>query len=57
MIEPPVASAMRLLDKGDWDGLAELFAANGISSEALDNLRKLSELDGGSETLDSLERY
>ena len=51
--EPPVASAMRLLDKGDWDGLAELFAANGISSEALDNLRKLSELDGGSETLDS----
>ena len=51
--EPPVASAMRLLDKGDWDGLAELFASNGISSEALDNLRKLSELDGGSETLDS----
>ena len=55
--ELPVASAMRLLDKGDWDGLAELFAANGISSEALDNLRKLSELDGGSETLDSVERY
>ena len=51
--EPPVASAMRLLDKGDWDGLAELFAANGISTSALDNLRKLSELDGGSETLDS----
>ena len=51
--EPPVASAMRLLDKGDWDGLAELFATNGISPSALENLRKLSELDGGSETLDS----
>ena len=51
--EPPVASAMRLLDKGDWDGLAELFSSHGISSAALDNLRKLSELDGGSETLDS----
>ena len=51
--EPPVASAMRLLDKGDWDGLAELFATNGISPSSLDNLRKLSELDGGSETLDS----
>ena len=51
--EPPVASAMRLLDKGDWAGLADLFAANGISSSALDNLRNLSELDGGSETLDS----
>ena len=51
--EPPVASAMRLLDKGDWDGLAGLFATNGISPSALENLRKLSELDGGSETLDS----
>ena len=51
--ESPVASAMRLLDKGDWNGLSELFAANGIDSSATQNLRNLSELDGGIETLDS----
>jgi len=51
--EPPVASAMRLLDKGDWDGLAELFTANGIDSGALENLQTLAQLDGGVETLDS----
>ncbi len=51
--EAPVASAMRLLDKGDWDGLAELFAANGIDSSASAHLQNLSQLDGGIETLDS----
>ena len=51
--ESPVASAMRLLDKGDWSGLSELFVANGIDSSATQNLRTLSELDGGIETLDS----
>jgi histidyl-tRNA synthetase len=51
--EAPVASAMRLLDKGDWDGLAELFTANGINQSATQNLRSLSELDGGIETLES----
>lgn len=51
--ESPVASAMRLLDKGDWSGLSELFAANGVDSSATQNLRNLSELDGGIETLDS----
>ena len=51
--EAPVASAMRLLDKGDWDGLTELFAANNVDSSATGNLRRLSELDGGIETLES----
>ena len=51
--ESPIASAMRLLDKGDWNGLSELFAANGIDSSATQDLRNLSELDGGIETLDS----
>ncbi|MFL2966616.1 MAG: ATP phosphoribosyltransferase regulatory subunit [Candidatus Thalassarchaeaceae archaeon] len=51
--EAPVASAMRLLDKGDWDGLSELFTKNGIDSSATQDLRSLSELDGGIETLDS----
>ena len=51
--ESSVASAMRLLDKGDWSGLSELFTANGIDSSATQNLRNLSELDGGIETLDS----
>jgi histidyl-tRNA synthetase len=51
--ESSVASAMRLLDKGDWNGLSELFAANGVDSSATQNLRNLSELDGGIETLDS----
>jgi histidyl-tRNA synthetase len=51
--EAPVASAMRLLDKGDWDGLTELFATHGIDSSATQSLKNLSELDGGIETLDS----
>ena len=51
--EAPVASAMRLLDKGDWDGLTELFAANGIDSSASDELKRLASLDGGIETLES----
>jgi len=51
--ESPIASAMRLLDKGDWNGLSELFTTNGIDSSATQNLRNLSELDGGIETLDS----
>ena len=49
--EPPVASAMRLLDKGDWNGLAEFLASQGIAASAGDGLRELSNLDGGSETL------
>ena len=51
--EAPVASAMRFLDKGDWDGLASLFANNGVESNALENLKKLAQLDGGIETLES----
>ena len=50
--EPPVASAMRFLDKGDWQGLADLFESHGINSSASVQLQTLSELDGGSETLD-----
>ena len=50
--ESPVASAMRFLDKGDWDGLTELFAASGIESSATQSLKTLSELDGGIETLE-----
>ena len=51
--EPPVATAMRLLDKGDWDGLADLFTVHGIANSSLENLQKLSQLDGGMETLES----
>ena len=50
--EPPVASAMRLLDKGDDAGLAELFTNNGIDPEHAATLRKLAELEGGVETLE-----
>ncbi len=49
--ESPIASAMRLLDKGDWEGLEELFSGHGVSSSATNDLRSLSELDGGAETL------
>lgn len=49
--EPPVASAMRLLDKGDWNGLGEFLDSQGIDTSAGDGLRALSDLDGGSETL------
>lgn len=51
--EPPIASAMRFLDKGDWEGLAALFTKHGIDTSACDQLCALSELDGGIETLDS----
>ena len=51
--ESPIASAMRFLDKGDWDGLSDLFVANGVAAGALGNMKTLAQLDGGVETLDS----
>ena len=49
--EPPVATAMRFLDKGDWKGLEQLFESSGIDSANVTQLKALSELDGGKETL------
>ncbi len=49
--EPPVASAMRFLDKGDDAGLAALLESNGISPDNATPLRALANLEGGSETL------
>ena len=49
--EPPIASAMRLLDKGDDAGLAELFSTHGLDSSNAEPLRALASLDGGMETL------
>ena len=49
--EPPVASAMRFLDKGDDNGLVALLESNGISADNAAPLRALSNLEGGSETL------
>ena len=51
--ESSIASAMRFLDKGDWEGLSELFATNGVAAGALENMKSLAQLDGGIETLDS----
>ncbi|MDP6098581.1 MAG: histidine--tRNA ligase [Candidatus Thalassarchaeaceae archaeon] len=44
-----VGDAMRLLDKGDFTGLA----ASGIDSTAVTNLQSLAQLNGGIETLAS----
>ena len=49
--EPPVASAMRFLDKGDDAGLAKLFTDNGINPDNAAPLRALADLEGGVETL------
>ena len=49
--EPPVASAMRFLDKGDDAGLANLLETNGIAASNAAPLRALADLEGGSETL------
>ena len=49
--EPPVASAMRFLDKGDDAGLAKLFSDNGINPDNAAPLRALADLEGGAETL------
>ena len=51
--EPCTASAMRYLDKADWDGLSELFSKNGVSQESLESLKQLAQLEGGKETLAS----
>ena len=51
--EPCTASAMRHLDKGDWDGLSELFSKNEVSQESLESLKQLAQLEGGKETLAS----
>ena len=49
--EPQIATAMRLLDKGDWQGLTELFANIGVKDGAVDGLKELAGLAGGVETL------
>lgn len=49
--EPPVASAMRLLDKGDEAGLAKLFSSHGLNPENAKPLRELAKFEGGMETL------
>ena len=49
--EPPIASAMRFLDKGDDAGLAELFNAHGLDPSNTEPLRALASLEGGAETL------
>lgn len=49
--EPPIASAMRLLDKGDDAGLADLFNAHGLDPSNTEPLRALASLEGGAETL------
>jgi len=49
--EPPIASAMRFLDKGDDAGLAQLFTDNSINPEHAAPLRALADLEGGVETL------
>ena len=49
--EPPVASAMRFLDKRDDAGLANLLESNGISADNAAPLRALADLEGGMETL------
>jgi len=50
--EPPVASAMRLLDKGDDAGLSDLFSAHGLDPNNAEPLRALASLEGGMETLE-----
>ena len=49
--EPPIASAMPLLDKGDDAGLEALFSAQGIDPSHAAPLRALANLEGGIETL------
>ena len=49
--EPPIASALRLLDKGDWDGLGDVFSNHGIATTAIESLQALAGLEGGVETL------
>ena len=51
--EPPLASAMRFLDKEDFDGLRTLFETNSISTQFIAPLQQLSELTGGVETISS----
>ena len=51
--EPPLASAMRFLDKEDFDGLRTLFETNSISTQFIAPLQQLSELTGGVETIAS----
>ena len=49
--EPPIASAMRLLDKGDDEGLVTLFSTHGLDPSNTEPLRALASLEGGAETL------
>lgn len=50
--EPAIATAMRFLDKGDDEGLANLFSSKGIDPSFSQPLRQLSQLQGGVETIE-----
>ena len=49
--EPTSASAMRFLDKADWQGMENLMVTLGIDVGHIEPLRSLAELSGGVETL------
>ena len=49
--EPPIASAMRLLDKGDDAGLSDLFIAHALDPSNTAPLQALASLEGGAETI------
>jgi histidyl-tRNA synthetase len=42
---------MRFLDKGDWEGMEQLLETNAIDLSVIADLKALSQLDGGKETL------
>jgi len=50
--EPPIAGAMRLLDKGDHAGLVSLFERHQITEHAATGLFELAALSGGKETIE-----
>jgi histidyl-tRNA synthetase len=49
--EPALASAMRFLDKGDWEGMAALLKSEGLDGSALETLQSVAALSGGVESL------
>ena len=54
--EPPLASAMRFLDKADFSGLRTLLESQSISTDFVAPLQQLSEMKGGPETIASARK-
>ena len=53
--EKMAAEVLRMIDKGDWDALGEMFDAKTLSRQLFDKITSIADIKGGLEELNNLE--